>query len=112
MDAQLPHEFAELERFNEWALPTQSERESRRRNTTEKERKDFYEAATPKLEAIIAWLNRFPLDAMPPEARRLLDLILSLAEVAPSVELYKGSATVPYSFEETRFIALHGDRQD
>jgi hypothetical protein len=113
VDASLPREFSELERFiDQWALPTQSERESRRRNTTLQERADFYNAVTPRLEAIISWLDRFPLDAMPAEARRLLDLILSLAEIAPTVELYRGSATVPYSFDETRFIAVHGDRQD
>jgi hypothetical protein len=113
VDASLPQEFSELERFvDQWALPTQSERESKRRNTTPQERQDFYEAVTPRLEAIIAWLDRFPLDAMPMEARRLLLLILSLGEVAPTVELYRGSATVPYSFDETRFIAVHGDRQD
>jgi hypothetical protein len=113
VDASLPREFSELERFmDQWALPTQSERESRRRNTTPQQRKEFYEAVTPSLEAIIAWLDRFPLDAMPAAAQRLLLLILSLAEIAPTVELYKGSATVPYSFDETRFIAVHGDRRD
>jgi hypothetical protein len=112
MDASLPREFSELERFNQWALATQSEREYRRRSTTPTERQDFYEAVTPRLDAIIAWLDRFSLDAMPAEARRLLHLILSVAEVAPTVELYKGSATVPYSFDETRFIAVHCDRQD
>jgi hypothetical protein len=113
VDASLPPEFSELERLmNQWVLPTQSERESRRRNTTPQQREDFYEAVTPRLEAIIAWLDRFPPDAMPAQAQRLLHLILSLAEIAPTVELYRGSATVPYSFDETRFIAVHGDRQD
>jgi len=113
VDTSLPREFSELERFiDQWALPAQSERESRRRQTTPREREDFYEAVMPRLEAIIAWLDHFPLDAMPPEAQRLLHLILSLAEIAPTVELYRGSATVPYSFDETRFIAVHGDRQD
>jgi hypothetical protein len=113
VNVSLPQQFSELERFiDQWALPTQSERESRRRNTTPQEREDFYQAVTPRLEAIIAWLDRFPLDAMPEEAQPLLYLILSLAEIAPTVELYRGNATVPYSFEETRFIAVHGDRQD
>jgi hypothetical protein len=113
VDESLPQEFSGLERFmGQWALPTQSEREYRRRNTTPQERKEFYQAVTPRLEAIIAWLDRFPLNAMPAHARRLLHLILSLAEIAPTIELYKDSATVPYSFDERRFIAVHGDRQD
>jgi hypothetical protein len=49
---------------------------------------------------------------MPEDARRLLHLTLAVAEIAPNVELYKGSSTVPFSFEETRFIAVHGDRED
>ena len=113
MEASLPQEFSELERFiDPWALPTQNEREHRRRNTSLQQRAEFHEAMTLRLEAIIAWLNRCPLDAMPSEARRLLHLILSLAEIAPTVELYRGSSTVPYSFDETRFLAVHGDRQD
>ncbi len=113
MSESLPGQFSELERFAaEWALATQSEREVKRRNSTAQERKEFYDAVTPKLETIIGWLDRFPLDAMPAEARRLLYLILSLAEIARTVELYQGSATVPYSFDETRFIAVHGRRRD
>jgi hypothetical protein len=113
VDGSLPPEFSALECYiDQWALPTQSERESKRRRATAQERKEFYEAVTARLEAIIAWLDGFPLDALPAEARCLLHLILSLAEVAPTVELYRGSATVPYSFNETRFIAVHGERQD
>jgi len=66
----------------------------------------------PRLSAIIDYLNRLPLDSMPEGARRLLHLSLSLAEIAPNVELYKGSTTVPFSFEATRFIAVHGNRKD
>lgn len=45
---------------------------------------------------------------MPPPQARLLYLTLSLAEVAPHVELYRGDPRVPYSFEEERFVADHG----
>ena len=113
MDGLLPEEFSELQRFvGQCALATQSERERKRRNATQHERQEFYDAVTPRLEAAIAWLGRFTLDAMPADARCLLYLMLSLAEVAPTVELYKGNATVPYSFDEERFIAVHGDRRD
>jgi hypothetical protein len=113
MDAALPDGFRDLEHFAPlWALATQNERERRRRASLESERKEFYDAVVPRLASIIEYLDRFALDAMPEDTRRLLHLTLSIAEIAPTVELYKGSATVPFSFEETRFIAVHGDRKD
>jgi len=48
------------------------------------------------------------LDTLPPPEQHLLYLTLSLAEVAPHVELYRGDPRVPFSFEEERFIAEHG----
>jgi hypothetical protein len=46
---------------------------------------------------------------MPPEARSLMNLTLSLAEIAPHVEFYDGAAGVPFAFEEERFIAERAD---
>lgn len=113
MDLSLPEAFRDLDRFVErWSLPTQNQREAARRASSAEERKEFYEAMVPRLSAILDYLNRLPLDSMPEAGRRLLYLALSVAEIAPNVELYKGSTTVPFSFEETRFLAVHGDRKD
>ena len=113
MDLSLPEAFRDLDRFVErWSLPTQNQREAARRTSSAEERKEFYEAMVPRLSAILDYLNRLPFDSMPKAGRRLLHLALSVAEIAPNVELYKGSTTVPFSFEETRFIAVHGDRKD
>jgi len=113
MDTSLPGAFRDLQRFVQgWSLPSQNQREAARRGSSAQERREFYEAAVPRLGAIIDYLDQFPLDSMPEDARRLLHLTLSVAEIAPNVELYKGSATVPFSFEETRFVAAHGDRKD
>jgi hypothetical protein len=112
MSQSLPEGFRELERFvSAWSLPTQNLRQAARRASSIGERNDFYEATVPRLGAIVEYLNRFSLDSMPEDAQRLLHLALSIAEVAPHVELYNGSATVPFSFEERRFIAVHGDRK-
>ena len=112
MNQSLPEGFRELERFvSAWSLPTQNQREAARRASSVDERKDFYDATVPCLSAIVEYLNRFPLGSMPEDAQRLMQLALSLAEIAPHVELYHGSATVPFSFEESRFIAVHGDRK-
>lgn len=112
MDLPLPDEFRDLHGFvARWSLPTQNQREAARRTSSAHDRTEFYDAVVPRLPAIIDYLNRFPLDSMPEDAQRLLHLALSVAEIAPNVELYKGSTTVPFSFEERRFIAVHGDRK-
>ena len=95
-----------------WSLATQTERETRRRASSAEERKEFYDAIVPRLATILEYLNHFPLIGMADDACRLMRLTLSIAEIAPTVELYKGSATVPFSFKETRFIAVHGARKD
>jgi hypothetical protein len=42
--------------------------------------------------------------------RCLFAMALSLAEIAPHVELYRGSVGVPHAFEEMRFVAKHGKK--
>ena len=113
MENTLPEPFRELERFvPSWALAAQNDREAQRRRSTRDDRQAFYDAMAPRLPANIEYLDRHALDALPADAQRLMRLALAAAEIAPTVELYKGSATVPFSFEETRFIAVHGDRKD
>ena len=113
MENTLPEPFRELERFVPiWALAAQNDREARRRRSARDDRQAFYDAMVPRLPAIIEYLDRYPLAALPADARRLMRLALAAAEIAPTVELYKGSVKVPFSFEETRFIAVHGDRED
>jgi hypothetical protein len=113
MSTSLPEDFRDLERFvPSWSLPTQNQREAARRASSPQARQEFYDAVAPRLTEIIDFLNPLALDSMPEDARRLLHLTLAVAEIAPNVELYKGSSTVPFSFEETRFIAVHGDRED
>jgi hypothetical protein len=49
----------------------------------------FYDAAFPRAEEAIAWCDRFPLDDMPAEAERLLQLVYSLLLVSYAVEVWK-----------------------
>lgn len=108
-DRLLPEPFSNLECWvQRWALDTQNAREQTRRASSSADLQAFYDAMVGEMEAIIGHLNGFPLDAMPPPQARLLYLTLSLAEVAPHVELYRGDPRVPYSFEEERFVAEHG----
>ncbi|MGH7966501.1 MAG: hypothetical protein ACRERD_32525 [Candidatus Binatia bacterium] len=91
----LPEAFADLEGFaNGWALATETERSRKRQTSAMTEIQAFYDALLPRMDAIFAYLNQFPLEAMPGDAQRLLHLTLSLAEVAPAVELFKQPSVV------------------
>jgi hypothetical protein len=105
----LPAEFSDLEPLAEqWALSTQNARETKRRSSTPAELQTFYDATVGRLETMIAYLNGMPLASLPDDAKNLFYMALSLAEVAPHIELYGGKTRVPYSFEEERFHAEHG----
>jgi len=102
--------LAELRPYiDRWAIATQKEREIRRRRATPAELKTFYEAIVPNLEDIIEVLNLWPLNEMPDNARLLMNLTLSLAEIAPHVEFYDCDSAVPFAFEEARFVAARAN---
>lgn len=108
MTTTLPKAFETLTPFIGWALPTQDERQRKRVRSSSGEIRAFYDAALPLLPKILAHVDRYPLGQLPEDARPVFWLALSLAEVAPHVELYKGDPLVPFSFDEARFIAEHG----
>lgn len=87
----LPNAFDDLEPFaRDWALPTEEERLRRRLSSEMACILAFHDAILPRVETIFEYLNRFPLDALPEDSKRLLFLTLSLAEIAPTVHFYKG----------------------
>jgi hypothetical protein len=59
----LPAEFADLEPFADWALPTEGERYAKRIASTMDELQAFYDAAFPRSEAAATYLDQFPMDA-------------------------------------------------
>ncbi len=102
----LPGKFADLERFiDDWALPTQAERHRRRLSSSMDSLRDFYQAIVGRMEEIIEYLNQFPVENQPEDARRLFLLTMSLAEIAMAVELFKQPAVVD-GFDPRRFKAL------
>jgi len=89
-DALLPLEFAELEPWAAtWCLATEPERWAQRMRSSMAELRAFYDAFFPRAEKAIAHCDRFPLDDMPPEAERLLQLLHSLLMVSYAVEVWK-----------------------
>ena len=106
----LPPGFEELETWaGAWALPTQNTRWDKRLASTREELKAFYNAVLPHLERILDHVDEYALGKLPEHSATLFDLALMHAEIAPNVELYDGDPNVPHSFEEKRFIAVHGD---
>jgi hypothetical protein len=89
-EALLPPEFAELEPFAPtWCLPTERERFAKRLATPMADQQAFYDAFFPRAEEAIAYCDRFPLDELPPDAERLLQLLYSLIMVSFPVEAWR-----------------------
>ena len=85
----LPSEFANLERFLDWDLPTEPERYAKRLASSMAEMQDFYDAAFGRLEDAITYLDKFPLNDLPDDARELMHLMQSLVNVSFPVEVWK-----------------------
>ena len=102
--AALPTDFSHLERFIAFTGATETARNHHRIDCTQDELDAFVSAVVPRLEQICAYLDSFPLDALPPDAQKLYYLMLSVAEAAPSVEGYR-APSVPYGYDSRRFQA-------
>ena len=89
MPGMLPPEFAELEAFADWALPTERERYAKRLASSMDEMQAFYDAALPRLEDAASYLEQLPLDALPEDATRLLLLCYSLINVSFPIEAWR-----------------------
>lgn len=88
----LPPEFADLERFGDWALPEEAARLAKRLASPMSAIQAFHDAILPRIEAIFAHVDQYPLDRLPPDVQQLMYLALSLAEITPSVHFYKAPA--------------------
>ena len=85
----LPAEFADLEPYLEWDLATEPERYAKRLASSMTEMQAFYDAAFPRLEDVIAYCDRFPLDELPEDARTLMHMMQSLINVSFPIEAWK-----------------------
>jgi hypothetical protein len=95
MSALLPTEFADLEPFAPtWCLATEPERWAQRHASSMGELVEFHDAAFPRLEAAIEHCDRHPLDDLPPDVERLLQLVHSLVLAAMAVEIFGQPKTV------------------
>jgi hypothetical protein len=86
----LPAEFAELEPFaRHWCLAAERERYARRLASSMDEMRALYSAVLPRVEAAFAYCDRWPLDALPEDAQRLLQLLHSFVMVSFPVEVWR-----------------------
>ena len=87
---KLPEEFADLERFADWCLPTEEERYQKRLNSTMEQMQELYDAGLARLEDIMVYVDaRFPLKSMPDDAKALVHLGQSIGMVSFPIEVWK-----------------------
>jgi hypothetical protein len=87
----LPAGFADLEKFaGRWSLQSEPERWARRQASSIEEMRELYEAVFPRLDAIVSYCDRFPIDDLPDDARNLLHLMFSFVMVSFPVEVWGG----------------------
>ena len=82
MPTSLPSEFADLEPFSDWCLRTEAQRYAKRLSSSMDEMQAFYDAAFPRLEEILTYLDRLELSALPSDADQLLLLCYSLVNIS------------------------------
>jgi hypothetical protein len=85
-------DFLELKPYIEiWALSSASERLQKRVDTDLAGQQEFYNAASPHLDAIIEYLNQFPVDEIPEKDKPLAYMTLALCEVDDAIHLWKAA---------------------
>jgi hypothetical protein len=85
----LPPEFADLEPYADWALPTANERYAKRLASSMEELQAFYDAAFPRLDDACKYLEQFSVQDLPEDAKQLLRVYSSLVTVSFPVEVWR-----------------------
>ena len=86
----LPPEFGDLEEYAPtWCLATEAQRYARRLSSTMTEMQAFYDAAFPRIDDAMAYLEQYEPDALPEDGKRLLWLYCALVTVSFPVEVWR-----------------------
>ncbi len=88
MPNTLPSDFADLEPFADWAIPTERARYDKRVACTMDELQAFYDAAFPRMEDALSYLEQYSMDDLPEDAKRLLWFYCALVTVSFPVEVW------------------------
>ncbi|MGH9016657.1 MAG: hypothetical protein ACRDY1_02810 [Acidimicrobiales bacterium] len=84
-----PAQFSDLEPLADWSLRTEAERYAKRLSSSMEQLQSLYDAAFPRLEEMLAHLDRLDLEALPDDATRLLWLTYALVNVSFPVEVWR-----------------------
>ncbi len=87
--AVFPDKFADLEPFADWALETEAQRYAKRLSSSMDELQSFYDAAFPRLEDALGYLDALDFNALPEDASHLLWLLYSLVNASFPVEVWR-----------------------
>ena len=87
--ATFPEQFADLEPYADWALPSEFDRYAKRIASTMDELQAFYDVAFPRLENSVDYLKSVKLDDISDEDQHLLWLFSSLITVSFPVEVWR-----------------------
>ena len=101
-EISLPAGFEDLLPLADWSLETMDERRDKRAGSTMEDIEAFYDALLPRMDAVLEHLAATPMEGIDPQSEALLNLTMSLAEIAPAVELF-GEPTISYGYDVTRF---------
>jgi hypothetical protein len=86
---KLPAEFAEFEPYLAWDLATEPERYAKRLASSMLEMQAFYDVAFPRLNDVIGYCDKYPLDDLPEDAKSLMHIMQSLVLVSFPIEAWK-----------------------
>jgi hypothetical protein len=101
----LPAEFSDLTPYvSEWSLEPERARAVKRVSTDIDKLREFHEAVSPRMEAIILYLNTFPNDpdALPADAKRLFNLARMVMEASAPIDLGWSSSDIEDVFPMER----------
>lgn len=85
----LPAEFADLEPFADWAIHGERARYAKRVSSTMEQLQTFYDAAFPRIDDAMTYLEKYEVGDLPEEGKRLLWLYCALVTVSFPVEAWR-----------------------
>lgn len=101
---KLPPQFADLAPYTrDWALGHERDRLRKLVSVGVEDLRPFYDAMLIRMPEVKAYLDQFPLNAMPPEARVLFDLAMTFVETAHVIDLGWKTTDIEDKFPHDRF---------
>lgn len=105
--SELPSGFADMEAFVDgWARPTERERRHICASKTMSEIQSYYDRVGPRISAIAAHLDAFPMTALPEREAKLCMLAQMYMETAVVVEFLHAPDMGPEQISQDRWHIL------